>query len=107
MQSFLEFERPIAELESKIDELRHLPTGGDINIADEIAVLQGKASRLLKQTYGKLSPWQKVQVARHPDRPPFLDYANALFTELTPLAGDRLFGEDQAVVGGLARFRGR
>jgi acetyl-CoA carboxylase carboxyl transferase subunit alpha len=107
MQSFLEFERPIAELESKIEELRHLPTDGGINIADEIAVLQAKASRLLKQTYGKLSAWQKVQVARHPDRPHFLDYANTLFTEFTPLAGDRVFGEDQAVVGGLARFRGR
>jgi acetyl-CoA carboxylase carboxyl transferase subunit alpha len=107
MQNFLEFERPIAELESKIEELRHLSTTGDVNIADEVAVLQTKASKLLKQTYGKLSAWQKVQVARHAERPHFLDYAAALFTEFTPLAGDRLFGEDRAIVAGLARFRGR
>ena len=107
MQNFLEFERPIAELESKIEELRHLPTAADINITDEVAVLEAKASRLLKQTYAKLTAWQKVQVARHPDRPHFLDYAQALFTEFTPLAGDRAFAEDRAIVGGLARFRGR
>jgi len=107
MQNFLEFERPIAELEVKIQELRQLPTSGDVNITDEILTLEAKASRLLKQAYAKLTPWQKVQVARHPDRPHFLDYANALFTELTPLAGDRLYGEDQAMIGGLARFRGR
>ena len=107
MQNFLEFERPIAELESKIEELRHLPTAADINITDEVAILEAKASRLLKQTYAKLTAWQKVQVARHPDRPHFLDYAEALFTEFTPLAGDRAFAEDRAIVGGLARFRGR
>ena len=107
MQNFLEFERPIAELESKIEELRHLPTAPDINITDEVAVLEAKASRLLKQTYAKLTAWQKVQVARHPNRPHFLDYAEALFTEFTPLAGDRSFAEDRAIVGGLARFRGR
>jgi len=107
MQNFLEFERPIAELESKIEELRHLPTAPDINITDEVAVLEAKASRLLKQTYAKLTAWQKVQVARHPNRPHFLDYADALFTDFTPLAGDRSFAEDRAIVGGLARFRGR
>jgi acetyl-CoA carboxylase carboxyl transferase subunit alpha len=107
MQNFLEFERPIAELEIKIEELRQLPTGGDVNITEEIVTLEGKASRLLKQAYAKLTPWQKVQVARHADRPHFLDYAGGLFTELTPLAGDRLYGEDQALIGGLARFRGR
>jgi len=107
MQNFLEFERPIAELESKIEELRHLPTAPDINITDEVAVLEAKASKLLKQTYAKLTAWQKVQVARHPNRPHFLDYAEALFTEFTPLAGDRSFAEDRAIVGGLARFRGR
>jgi acetyl-CoA carboxylase carboxyl transferase subunit alpha len=107
MQNFLEFERPIAELESKIEELRHLPTAADINITDEVAVLEAKASRLLKQTYAKLTAWQKVQVARHPNRPHFLDYAGALFTDFTPLAGDRAFAEDRAIVGGLARFRGR
>jgi acetyl-CoA carboxylase carboxyl transferase subunit alpha len=107
MQHFLDFERPIAELESKIDELRHQQTTADVNVADEVSRLQDRSQRLLKQTYAKLSAWQKVQVARHPDRPHFLDYQRALFTEFTPLAGDRLFGEDQAVVGGLARFRGR
>ena len=107
MQNFLEFERPIAELESKIEELRHLPTAPDINITDEVAILEAKASRLLKQTYAKLTAWQKVQVARHPNRPHFLDYADALFTDFTPLAGDRSFAEDRAIVGGLARFRGR
>jgi len=107
MRNFLEFERPIAELEGKIDELRHLPTTADLNIADEVSVLEGKAARLLKQTYAKLTAWQKVQVARHPDRPHFSDYAAELFTEFTPLAGDRLFGEDRAIIGGLARFRDR
>jgi acetyl-CoA carboxylase carboxyl transferase subunit alpha len=107
MQHFLDFERPIAELESKIDELRHLPTTSEVNIAEEVSRLQDKAARLLKQAYGRLTPWQKVQVARHPDRPHFLDYQRAIFTDFTALAGDRLYGEDQAVVGGLARFRGR
>jgi acetyl-CoA carboxylase carboxyl transferase subunit alpha len=107
MQNFLEFERPIAELERRIEELRHLPTSPDVNVADEVAALETKAERLLKQTYAKLTPWQKVQVARHPDRPHFLDFQRALFTEFTPLAGDRAFGEDRAIIGGLARFRGR
>jgi acetyl-CoA carboxylase carboxyl transferase subunit alpha len=107
MQNFLEFERPVAELESKIEELRHLPTSGEFNIAEEVGILEAKASRLLKQTYAKLTPWQKVLVARHPERPHFLDYAGALLTEFTPLAGDRAFAEDRALVGGLARFRGR
>jgi len=105
MQHFLEFERPIAELENKIDELRHLPTTAVLNIADEIAVLESKAGKLLRQTYTKLSAWQKVQVARHPDRPHALDYIAGLVAEFTPLAGDRCFGEDEAIVGGLARFR--
>src|SRR3984957_21269768 len=107
MQNFLEFERPIAELEVKIQELRQLPAGGDVNITDEILTLEAKASRLLKQAYAKLTPWQKVQVARHPDRPHFLDYAGALLTDFTPLAGDRAFAEDRALIGGLARFRGQ
>ena len=107
MQNFLEFERPIAELESKIEELRHLPTSADLNIAEEVGILEAKASKLLKQTYAKLNAWQKVQVARHPDRPHFLDYAGALLTEFTPLAGDRAFAEDRALMGGLARFRGQ
>jgi acetyl-CoA carboxylase carboxyl transferase subunit alpha len=107
MRHFLDFERPIAELESKIEELRHLPNGGDINIAEEVTNLEGKAERLLKQTYAKLSAWQKVQVARHPDRPHALDFVDGLFTEYTPLAGDRLYAEDRAIIGGIARFRGR
>jgi acetyl-CoA carboxylase carboxyl transferase subunit alpha len=107
MRHFLDFERPIAELESKVDELRHLSDAGDINIADEVARLETKADRLLRQTYSKLSAWQKVQVARHPDRPHAKDYIAELVTDWTPLAGDRGFGEDRAIVGGLGRFRGR
>jgi len=104
---FLEFEKPIAELEGKIEELRHLSDGGDLNIADEVKKLQEKVDKLLRATYAKLSPAQKVQVARHPNRPHCLDYVKGLITDFTPLAGDRLFAEDRAVVGGLGRFRGR
>ncbi|MFD1625886.1 acetyl-CoA carboxylase carboxyltransferase subunit alpha [Azospirillum griseum] len=107
MQTFLEFEKPIAELEGKIEELRHLTNAGDINIADEVAKLQTKVDKLLRQTYAKLTPAQKVQVARHPNRPHCLDYVNGLIEDFTPLAGDRCFAEDRAVIGGLGRFRGR
>ena len=107
MSTFLEFEKPIAELEGKIKELRHLSHGDGINIVDEVARLQDKLDRLLVQTYGKLSPWQKTQVARHPDRPHFIDYVKTLFDNFTILAGDRLYADDKAVIGGLARFRGR
>ena len=106
MNSFLDFERPIALLEGKIKELRHLSDSGDLNIVDEIARLQGKAERLLRQTYGKLTPWQKTQVARHADRPRFRDYAAALATDFMPLSGDRAFGDDPAIVAGLGRIRG-
>ena len=106
MPTFLEFEKPIAELEGKIEELRHLQDGGELNIAEEVARLQAKAERLLRQTYGKLDPWQKVQVARHPDRPHLRDYVSGLIEDFTPLAGDRNFAEDAAIVGGLGRFRG-
>jgi len=106
MRNFLDFERPIADLESKIDELRHLPGAEDINIADEVAKLQAKAERLLRQTYARLTPWQKVQVARHPDRPHFSDYVAGLIADFVPLAGDRAFAEDRAVLGGPGRFRG-
>lgn len=106
MPTFLDFEKPIAELEGKIEELRHLHNAGDVNIAEEVGKLQAKADKLLKQTYGKLDPWQKVQVARHPDRPHFKDYVEALIEDFTPLAGDRAFGEDAAIQGGLGRFRG-
>jgi acetyl-CoA carboxylase carboxyl transferase subunit alpha len=106
MRVFLDFEKPIADLEGKIEELRHLDTEGDINIADEVGKLQGKVERQLRQTYQKLSPWQKVQVARHPDRPHLSDVISALVEDFTPLAGDRAFGEDAAIIGGLGRFRG-
>lgn len=106
MQTFLEFERPIAELEGKIEELRHLSDAGEINIADEVGKLQGEAERLLQQAYSKLTPWQKVQVARHPDRPHCIAYIERLIDDFTPLAGDRFYAEDTAVVGGLGRFRG-
>jgi acetyl-CoA carboxylase carboxyl transferase subunit alpha len=106
MHNFLDFEKPIAELEGKIEELRHLSDSGELNIAEEVARLQGKVDRLLRQTYGKLTAWQKTQVARHPDRPHFSDYVAALVEDFTPLAGDRLFAEDRAIIGGLGRFRG-
>jgi len=107
MRHFLDFEKPIAELEGKIDELRKMSEADGLNIADEVARLTEKADRQLRATYAKLTAWQKTQVARHPDRPRAKDYFSALITEFTPLAGDRTFGEDAAVVGGLGRFRGR
>ena len=107
IQHFLDFERPITELESKIEELRHLSTTGELNIADEVGRLEVTANRLLRQTYARLTPWQKVQVARHPERPHCLDYVGGLITDFVPLAGDRTFAEDSAVIGGIGRFRGR
>jgi acetyl-CoA carboxylase carboxyl transferase subunit alpha len=107
MRHFLDFERPIGELESKIEELRHLSTTGEINIADEVGRLENTANRLLRQAYAWLTPWQKVQVARHPERPHCLDYLGGLITEFVPLAGDRAFAEDAAIIGGIGRFRGR
>ncbi len=107
MPTFLDFEKPLAELEGKIEELRHLENNGDINIAEEVARLQSKLDKLLRQTYGKLSAWQKTLVARHPDRPHFLDYVRSLIEDFTPLAGDRNFADDRAILGGLGRFRGR
>jgi acetyl-CoA carboxylase carboxyl transferase subunit alpha len=104
---FLDFERPVAELESKIEELRHLSTNGELNIADGVGRLESTANRLLRQTYSRLTPWQKVQVARHPERPHCLDYIAGLITEFVPLAGDRAFAEDAAIVGGIGRFRER
>ena len=105
---YLEFERPIAELEGKIVELRKLAEEDpNMDIDGEVERLQTRAGTLVADTYARLTPWQKVQVARHPGRPHFLDYANRILEDFTPLAGDRSFGEDQAVVAGLARFRGR
>jgi acetyl-CoA carboxylase carboxyl transferase subunit alpha len=106
MPTFLDFEKPIAELEGKIEELRHLSEAGGVNIAEEVGKLEAKVTRLLRQTYAKLSPWQKVQVARHPDRPHFSNFVSVLIEDFTPLAGDRAFAEDEAIVGGLGRFRG-
>ncbi len=107
MRHFLEFERPIAELEGKIEELRHLSTANGLNIAEEVGRLETQANRLLRQTYARLTPWQRVLVARHPERPHCLDYIAALIGDFVPLAGDRAFAEDAAVIGGIGRFRGR
>lgn len=102
----LEFEKPVVELEAKILELKSMNKGG-VNLHDEIAKIQEKAERILVQTYSKLAPEQKVQVARHPARPHFLDYTKRLIQDFTPLAGDRFYGEDAALLGGLGRFRGQ
>jgi acetyl-CoA carboxylase carboxyl transferase subunit alpha len=107
MRQFLDFEKPIAELEGKIEELRRMSGPEGINITDDVARLTEKADKQLRATYAKLTPWQKTQVARHPDRPRALTYIQELITDYTPLAGDRAFAEDQAVVGGLGRFRGQ
>jgi acetyl-CoA carboxylase carboxyl transferase subunit alpha len=102
----LDFEKSIAELENKLTELRHLSSSGEVNIANEVKRLQEKAERLLKKAYQNLTPWQKVQVARHPERPHTSDYIEALITDFTLLAGDRNFAEDEAIIGGLGQFRG-
>lgn len=107
MRTYLEFEKPIAELEGRIEDLRQMPVEGDVDVNEEIAKLQEKADQLLEDTYGKLSRWQKTQVARHAGRPHFSDYSKFLVEDFTPLAGDRVFGEDEAILGGPARFRGR
>ena len=106
MRHFLEFEKPIAELETKIEELRQMTDTGGINIADELLKLTEKADRQLRATYAKLTPWQKTLVARHPERPRALDYISRLIDDYVPLAGDRAFSEDRAIVGGLGRFGG-
>ncbi|MBT3557678.1 MAG: acetyl-CoA carboxylase carboxyltransferase subunit alpha [Rhodospirillales bacterium] len=106
MHNYLEFEKPIAELEGKVQELRHLTGSEEVNIADEVGKLQTKVEKLLKSTYAKLSPWQKAMVARHANRPHTVDYIRDLITEFTPLAGDRAFAEDSAIIGGMGRFRG-
>ncbi len=107
MRNFLDFEKPIAELEGRIEELTR-GNGGDAETDwEELGRLQSRLEKMLGQTYAKLTPWQTTQVARHPDRPHMLDYLGALIEDFTPLAGDRTFGEDRAVIGGLGRFRGR
>lgn len=108
MRSYLDFEKPVAEIEAKADELRALEARGDgISLSEEIGKLDARASQALKDIYAALTPWQKTLVARHPQRPHFKDYCAALIEEFTPLAGDRAFGEDEAIVGGLGRFRGQ
>ena len=105
IKHFLSFEKQISDLEGKIEELRHLSSGGDINIAEEIGKLQTTVANELKRTYSKLTPWQKVQVSRHPERPHFQDIVKYLFDDYTPLAGDRSFSDDNALTGGIAFFR--
>src|SRR6201999_999253 len=105
MRSYLDFEKPVAELDSKVDELRTLAASGT-DISDEIGRIEDKAAQRLADLYLNLTPWQKTLVARHPQRPHFNDFIGALLTEFTPLAGDRKFGEDEALIAGFGRFRG-
>ncbi len=107
MATFLDFEKPIAELEARVSELRETATAGELNIEAEIDRLEAKSERLLRETYAKLTPWQKTQVARHPERPHFKDYVSALVEDFVMLAGDRNFGDDQAIIGGLGKLGGR
>ncbi|MCG7348645.1 acetyl-CoA carboxylase carboxyltransferase subunit alpha [Sphingomonas sp. ACRSK] len=107
MATFLDFEKPIAELQGRIDELRDTAAGGEVDIEAEISKLQGKSDRLLRDTYAKLTPWQKTQVARHPERPHFKHYVAALIEGFMPLGGDRAFADDSAIIGGLGRLNGR
>lgn len=105
--NFLDFERPIAELEAKIEELRYVGNDAEVNINDEIGRLQQKSRQLTEQIFASLSPWQIAQLARHPQRPYTLDYLQRIFTEFEELHGDRQFGDDPAIVGGMARLEGR
>jgi len=104
MVTFLDFEKPIAALEAKISELRDTAQSGEIDIDAEIAKLQQRSRKLLKDSYARLSPWQKTQVARHPERPHFKNYVAGMFDEFIPLAGDRAFADDRAILGGFARL---
>jgi acetyl-CoA carboxylase carboxyl transferase subunit alpha len=107
MRSYLDFEKPVAELEAKVEELRAMgETDNAVSVTDEISRLEVKAALALKELYGDLTPWQKTQVARHPQRPHCLDYVKGLLSEFVPLAGDRKFGDDAAIIGGFGRFRG-
>ena len=107
IKHFLVFEKQIADLEGKIEELRHLSSSSDINIAEEIGKLQLTVSEKLKSTYSQLNPWQKVLGSRHPERPHFQDIIKHLFDDYTPLSGDRNFSDDSALTGGTAFFRGK
>lgn len=107
MRTYLDFEKPVAELEAKVEELRALEqSAGSVEIGEEITRIEGKAAEALRELYANLTPWQKAQVARHPQRPHCVDYIASLISDFTPLAGDRKFGEDEAIIGGLGRFRG-
>jgi acetyl-CoA carboxylase carboxyl transferase subunit alpha len=106
MRTYLDFEKPVSDLEGQIQELRRLDSADSVSVADEIETLEGKARDQLANIYAKLTPWQKTQVARHPDRPHAKHYISHLLTDFEPLAGDRKFGEDNAIVAGLGRFRG-
>jgi acetyl-CoA carboxylase carboxyl transferase subunit alpha len=106
MQTYLDFEKPIAELETRVSELRETANSGDIDLDAEIRRLEAKSSKLLRDTYAKLTPWQKAQVARHPERPHFKDYVAGLTDGFLPLAGDRAFADDPAIMGGLATIEG-
>jgi len=107
MRSYLDFEKPLAELEAKIEELRAVQAdGGEVQVEEEIDRLETKAAQTLQELYQELTPWQKTQVARHPQRPHCLEFVNALISDFVPLAGDRKFGDDDAIIGGFGRFRG-
>jgi acetyl-CoA carboxylase carboxyl transferase subunit alpha len=107
MQNYLEFEKPLAKLDEQIGQLREAAMDDDVDIAAEIAKLEGKSADLLKSTYAALNPWQKTQVARHPQRPHFRDYVSHAFDDFMPLGGDRNYGDDQAILGGFATLAGR
>ncbi len=107
MISYLEFEKPVASLEERITEMRSLDVEHQVDVATEIERLEAKASELLASTYASLTPWQKTQVARHPQRPHFRDYVEHAFTDFMPLGGDRYYGDDEAIMGGFARLNGR
>jgi len=107
MLTYLDFEKPIAELETRVAELRETASNGSIDIDAEVERLETKAAKLLRDTYARLTPWQKAQVARHPERPHFKDYVAGIADDFVPLAGDRAFGDDPAIIGGLARIEGR
>ena len=107
MITYFDFEKPIAELERRLTELRETASAGSIDIDSEVARLEGKSAKLLKDTYARLSPWQKSQVARHPDRPHFKDFVAGMADDFVPLAGDRAVADDPAIIGGLARIGGK
>jgi acetyl-CoA carboxylase carboxyl transferase subunit alpha len=107
MLTYLDFEKPIAELEQRLAELRETASAGEIDIESEVSRLESKSAKLLKDTYARLTPWQKSQVARHPDRPHFKDFVLGMTDDFLPLAGDRAFADDPAIIGGLARIGGQ